>query len=375
MDDKRLDLDKIGTVMAERGLNAAAVAASLGVSRAIVSEWLKGRKFPRPRTLLELGKLLGLKHSELVVSEGAAEPEYAYRKHGNAKLRPEDEARAKGLGEAVSLLVPYLPLARLNAPARLIAPRVELSYVEEAATETRASMGALADEIRFENIIGLFSELKAILVPVLWGEKDSLDNGLHVYLPDSQVSFVYINLDVKLFDFKYWMLHELAHVKTTSLLGGKEGEAFAEAFAAAVLVPQSLADAQCERLSRIGDTARRIASVLRLAEDLVVSPITLAKRIDESAKASGHEELFGKAIFGATANFNKKYGLVSEQLFGGERPEAKAFIATSEKVFASPVYAALRGYLADHGASEGIVAASLGIGPADAKAMLDALHA
>jgi len=373
MEDRRLDLVLIKGAMDEGGMNASDVASSLGVSRTIVSDWLNGRKLPRPRYLLELGKLLGLRHSELVLHDAVAEPMVAYRKQGNARLRPEDEARARDMGRAVELLVPNLPLMRLNAPARLISPRNEPSYIEEAAAETRAAMGVGGREIRFQDLIGLFAELKTVLVPVLWGGNKSPDMALHVYLPESQTTFIYLNLDVKLFDFKYWMLHELAHVKTTTLLDGKEAEAFADAFAAAVLVPSSLVEAELPRIAAMADMGRRITAVLRLAEELVVSPITLAKRLDEVSRAAGGGELLGTAIYGATANFNKKYGLVSASLLGPGTPEAGAFIAVSEKVFGTPIYAALRAYLAEKGPSEGIVAASLGIPPADAKAVLDAL--
>lgn len=356
--------------MEELGYNAAALAASLGVSKTIVSEWLKGKKFPRPALLLRLGKLLSLSYSELVFQNEVAEPIIAYRKHGNAKVKAEDEERAKGLGRAASLLVPYLPFHRLSAPARLIAPRNEAAYIEEAARETRASMGCCGKQLQFEDIIGLFRELKAVLVPVLWGEKDSLDNALHVYLPDSQTTIIYLNLDTKFFDFKFWMLHELGHAKTFGLLEGAEAEKFSDAFASAILVPEDIAHEEYEKLTAIPDMGSRILRVLAVARELVISPITIAMRIDSIARSRGGEDLVGRAIFGAAANFNKEYGLVSSSIFSSDTPNAIDLIRASEEIFKSPFYAALRAYTAEHGESEGIVAASLGIGPADAKAIL-----
>jgi transcriptional regulator with XRE-family HTH domain/Zn-dependent peptidase ImmA (M78 family) len=359
--------------MQELGLNAAAIAASLGVSKTIVSEWLKGKKFPRPALLLRLGKLLTLSYSELVSSSGIAEPIVAYRKHGNAKVKAEDEKRAKGMGKAANLLVPYLPFGRLSAPARLISPRVEAAYVEEAALETRAAMGCVGKQVHFEDIISLFGELKTVLIPVLWGEKDSLDNALHVYLPDSQTTLVYLNLDTKLFDFKFWMLHELGHSKTSGLLNSTDAEKFSDAFASAILVPENIAIEEFDRLSEIPDMGARILRVLAVARELIVSPVTIAKRIDYIAHSRGGEELLGKAIFGANTNFNKEYRLVSSGIFSSDTPNAIDLIRISEEIFKSPFYAALRSYIAEHGESEGIVAASLGVGPADAKAILDAL--
>lgn len=373
MADKRLSLDRIEQAMQEMGLNAAALAASLGVSRTIVSEWLKGKKFPRPALLLRLGKLLTLSYSELVSTNGVVEPIIAYRKHGNAKVKAEDEERAKGLGKAASLLVPYFPFRRLSAPARLISPRIEAAYIEEAAQETRIAMGCVGRQVQFEDIINLFSELKTVLIPVLWGEKDSLDNALHVYLPDSQTTLVYLNLDTKLFDFKFWMLHELGHAKTSGLLNSTDAEKFSDAFASAILVPKSIAIEEYERLSKTSDISTRIQHVLSVAQELIVSPVTIAKRIDYIAHSQGGEELLGKAIYGANTNFNKEYSLVSSRVFTSNTPNAIDLIRVSEELFKSPFYAALRSYIAEHGESAGIVAASLGVGPADAKAILDAI--
>lgn len=373
MPDKRLALDKIESAMHVRGLNAAAIASSLEVSKTIVSEWFRGNKFPRPALLLRLGKLLGLSYAELVQENRAAEPIVAYRKHGNAKFRVEDEERAKGMGRAAALLVPYLPFGRLNAPARLISPRNDPSYIEEAANETRRAMASSGRPLGFEDIIGLFNELKAVLVPVLWGDKDSLDNALHVYLPDSQTTFVYLNLDTKLFDFKFWMLHELGHAKTAGLLDSVEAEKFADSFASAILVPGSMAEAEYQALVTITDIGARITRALALSRELIVSPITIAKRVDEAARAQGGKELFGKAIYGAAANFNKEYGLVSQGLFAADTLEASQLIRASQEIFKSPFYPALRGYISEHGESEGIITASLGVGPADAKAILGAL--
>ena len=374
METKRLNLARIEEAMRVHGLNAAAVASSLGVSRTIVTEWLKGRKCPRARNLLDLGKLLELPHSDIVLEASPVEPIIAFRKHGNAKLRPEDEDRARAMGRAAALLVPYFPFGRLNSPARLINPSISAPYIEEAAAETRASIRAIDMEIRFQDIIGLFSSLKTVLVPVLWGEKESLDNALHIYLPDSQTSLVYVNLDTKLFDFKYWMLHELAHIKTIGAFSGKESEVFADAFAAAVLVPKALAESEGNRIRRLTAMGSKLSSLLKLAETLIVSPITLAKRIDEESIQNGNGEVIGKAIFGATTNFNKKYRLVSEILLGEANPDAKSLISVSTTVFGSPIYSAIHAYIADHAPSEGIISACLGVGPADAKAILNAFR-
>ncbi|MCZ3114980.1 hypothetical protein NYZ21_21315, partial [Acinetobacter baumannii] len=84
----------------------------------------------------------------------------------------------------------------------------------------------------------------------LWGEKQLHANALHIALPAERVTFVFVNLDTKLEDFKFWMAHELAHVYTPYMAGKEEGEDFADAFAGALLFPQPCA------IEAYGDAAR-----------------------------------------------------------------------------------------------------------------------
>jgi hypothetical protein len=158
-------------------------------------------------------------------------------------------------------------------------------------------------------------------------------------------------------------------------MNAKEAETFADDFAAAVLVPGKLAEACYAAAVGMATTGAQINYALGVARELVVSPITIAKRIDMIARSRIGRSLLGDAIFGATSNFVKEYGLVSSTLFSAGKPEASDLIRVSEKVFKSPMYPALRDYIAEHGTSEGIVAACLGIGPADAKAVLGELKA
>jgi Zn-dependent peptidase ImmA (M78 family) len=55
------------------------------------------------------------------------------------------------------------------------------------------------------------------------GEKKRHENALHILLPAEKVTFIYLNLDTHLEDFKFWMAHELAHVYTPELAGKDEG--------------------------------------------------------------------------------------------------------------------------------------------------------
>lgn len=373
MKKNTLAVEKISDVMKQKGLSPASIASTLNVSRTIVSDWLKGKKFPRPGMLLRLGKLLGFSYAELVNTSTNLEPVVAYRKHGNSKTKDSDSQKGKDFGNSIRLLMKYLPITKLDSPSKFINPSLDSSYLEEAAKETRRRIGKLDGCIEIEDIIDLYTDLKTILIPVFWGEKEGSANGLYVYLPDTQATFVYLNLDSKLYDFKFWMLHELAHIKTYDLLESPNSEIFADSFASAVLVPLELAISLFDVLVKIVDMGARITKILEISRSLVISPITIATRVDDISKSRTGKTIIGKSIYPATTNFNKNINLVSTVLFPAGLPEASDFITISEHVFKTPIFSALRSYLYDHEASESIIKTCLGIGPVDAKGILSAL--
>ena len=71
-----------------------------------------------------------------------------------------------------------------------------------------------------------------------WGALQNHKNALHILLPQERVTFIFLNLDTHLEDFKFWMAHELAHVFTPQLAGKDEGGDFADAFCGRLAVPQ-----------------------------------------------------------------------------------------------------------------------------------------
>ena len=103
----------------------------------------------------------------------------------------------------------------------------------------RAEIGLDApDVLDFEHLIHRFRELLAVLIPVLWGARDRHENALHIHLPESATTWVYLNLDSEVHDFKFWMAHELAHVLAPRLRGD-EGEDFADSLASAAALPSA----------------------------------------------------------------------------------------------------------------------------------------
>jgi len=359
------------------GHNQSSIAKALGVSRETVSQWFKGEKFPRPDKLLKLARLLSLSFGELVVKVPAPnEPVVAFRKKGAHKITPEYIERAKDVGRILELLVPYLPFDDLSLPATLRRPVLEYDYIQKAAKKVRNDIGVSdGDEVRFERLIDLFRKVHAVLIPVHWGHKDRHENALHIHLPESATTWIYLNLDCKLHDFKFWMSHELGHVLAPQL-EGDEGEDFAEDFAGALLVPQELAAREYQVLCRTGNKGQQINQIKEVAERLVVSPVTVYLEINKYADRNGLEKLdleSDNEIHRATTNFNKSFKPVSEALFGTKEPSASRYVACAKEDFNSPFFEVLRQFLASSGKSPTFVQSVLNIPILDAQNVYEEL--
>ena len=289
------------------------MAKKLSVSRRIVSEWINGKKIPRPRILFELGMLLDLKVSEVLLPELSAEPVVAYRKRSNSK---PDLSEAMEMGKVLEHLVDYLPFNKLQSPPGLFDPNNNRDYIESAADEIRKTLDGDELVIDVDALVKSCRELKIVLVPVLWGEKDRKYNALSVYLPTSRTNWVFLNLDVKPMDFKFWILHEMIHAMVRGAFpSNNEEEQFCDALAGAVLVPADYAEKLLDQTLLAINTDEVFKPLLNASRLLIVSPITLARRVDAIAKSRGKAPPFGNTVFAVCENFNKEFGLVSEAYF------------------------------------------------------------
>ncbi len=366
---KKLNIQKISQSMDEKGLNQAGLAQSLGVSRTIVSAWFKGRKFPRPDKLLKLGLELGLPFQDLVEkSVTASEPIVAFRKKGRRKTTDFHIENAKEIGQLLDVLAPYLPFEGLFQPPSLNAPKLDYSYIQKAAQRIRSEIKVKDGEpIAFEQMIGKLNNFEVVLIPVFHGRREHHENALHIFLPTSKTTWIFLNLDSNLHDFKFWMAHELGHVLSPSLTGDS-AEDFADIFAQAFLFPEVQAKGAYMSLKRLRSSRSKIREIIRLADSLKISPITVYKAINEYAAASGLVELnLEPDIYAATTNFNKKYPNVSEILFDGKLCSASDYIKKTKELFGSPFFEALRVYLSENEKSGGFIQSILDCSILDAK--------
>ena len=373
---KRLNTDKAQQAIDKAGLTQTAVADALGVSREAVSQWLSAKSFPRPNKLLQLGKLLNLAFDELVIKEDPFMPKVAFRKMKGTKTKDHHIEKAQEIGRFLRHLVAYLPFNTLEMPPVLKFPSCDYDYLRTVTVKVREDINLSSTEcVDFTHLIRRFGDLQAVVVPVMWGSKQRHENAVHIFLPDSQSTWVYLNLDTNIHDFKFWMAHELGHCLSPGL-EGDAAEDFADAFAASLLYPHELAEKAYISIRSQSTPAAKISRVVDLADQLAISPYTVLGQVNKYAVAAGKPEIkLSNAFHGAVTNFNKRYKNLSEALFGDAelddhgKPSAREYIAKAEDAFETPFFELLRKYLKEHDKGPGFVQTVLDMPLLDARSI------
>lgn len=373
---KRLNTDRAQKAIEKAGLTQTAVAESLGVSKEAVSQWLNAKSFPRPNKLLQLGKLLNLSFDDLVTQEDPNAPKVAFRKMRGTKTKDHHIEQAQEIGRFLRHLVPYLPFDTFEMPPVLKSPSCDYDYLRTVTAKVREDINLQSKEcVDFTHLIRRFSELQAVIVPVMWGAKQRHENAVHIHLPDSGSTWVYLNLDTNIHDFKFWMAHELGHCLSPTL-EGDEAEDFADAFAASLLYPHELAEKAHRSIAAKKTTSARITHIVELADEMVISPYTVLNQVNKYAATAGKPEIkVSKTFYGAVTNFNKRYKNVSEALFGNAaqddsgKPSAREYIEKSESAFETPFFDLLRSYLKEHSKGPGYVQTVLDMPLLDARSI------
>ncbi len=370
---KNLNISLIQDSLVKAGLNQSGLAEKLKVSREAVSKWLAGESFPQPDKLLRLGMLLGLAFEQLVMRPpAAAVPVVMFRKKANRKTKDEHFDNARETGELLKRLVKYLPKQELTHPPTLKDPTSNYDYVQKIAAQVRAEMGLEHKAVlNFPDLIGKFNQLHAVIVPALWGARQHHGNALNIYLPDSETTWVFLNLDSSIVDFKFWMAHELGHSLAPELTDDP-GEDFADSFAQALLFPESHAARLRADLLTIRSVSSRGIRIRDEAKKHVISPYTIRLAVHEYEQARGLPKTdlgdVGKFMASVT-NFVKGCQTVSQILFKQPPPAPKAYAAVARSTFNSPFFEALRDFSKQEQGAEHFIHGVLGVSLTDAKAL------
>jgi transcriptional regulator with XRE-family HTH domain len=353
---KVIHSDKLKQALLARGWTQKDLAVNLGVTGQAITNWMKGVDFPRPDKLLKLASTLQLSFADLVVSSTKEDqPVIAFRKKGGAKTTDEHVLKAITMGSLLKLLVPFLSELR-SLRVQIQSPTVQYEALQAVSSEVRTRIGLGGQAIlSYEHLIGEFEANGAVIVPVMWGEKQNHKNALHILLPQEKVTFIFLNLDTRLEDFKFWMAHELAHVYTPDWAGSNEGEDFADAMAGALLFPKSLADVAYRQAIQQSTSVDEIRELQRYAIEHSISLFSVFSEINKYAKAHGLPVLRSKeSDIHATRN-SRRGKLVSDSLFAPLPPEPAAYIAAAQNVFRSGFFPALQRMVKSKGTGAGYV--------------------
>lgn len=371
---KALKADVLRAALADNGLTQKQLAQELDVSSQAVTNWLKGKDFPRPATLLKLAGALKLTFEEMVETDDAARPVVAFRKKGNTKTTRAHVTKAEGIGMLLKPLVPFL-MQPCVLRTQITSPPKKYKGIQVAATQTRTHLGIGEEAVlEYEHLIGEFGQSGAVLVPVLWGEKGHHENALHIHLRQEDITFIFLNLDTRIEDFKFWMAHELAHIYTPDLSGTNEGEDFADAFAGGLLFPEACAEAAYRDVLKQGDEEGIIAILLKYALEHMISLNTVYQQVRQYAHAAGLPAL---EIEERNVHVARNMGagpLVSAQLFDPLPPEPGRYIADSGNVFRSDFFHALQRMIKEQDTGPGYIQQVMDLSLSDARALYEELR-
>jgi len=366
---KVIHSEKLKQALQARGWTQKNLAAELDVTGQAVTNWMKGADFPRPDKLLKLATTLKLSFADLVLSPAERQPVIAFRKKGGAKTTDAHILKAIAMGSLLKPLVPFLPELR-SLRAQISSPSTQYDALQATAAEVRVRIGLGGQAVlSYEHLIEQFGSNGAVIVPVLWGEKQNHKNALHILLPQEQVTFIFLNLDTRLEDFKFWMAHELAHVYTPDLAGSEEGEDFADALAGALLFPKTLAEAAYPQVARQNTPAGEIRELQRHATTHSISLFSVFREINNYAKGQGLPALRCKETDIHMVRNSQRGKLVSEILFEPTPPEPAAYMAAATNVFRSTFFTALQRMIRSKGTGVGYVQQIMDIPMQDAAAL------
>lgn len=348
-----LNIELIQTAMRRLGLSQSALAQACDVSKEAVSKWLANESLPRPRKLSELAERLGVTVDQLLGVETTPEPVVAYRTRQNKKVTGAAHVAGTEVGWHLRELLPYTTSATLFEPPVLRDPQLDEGYIQRVASAVRESLGvAPTDTVSRAQLLELFHDFGAYLVPVFWGgDKDGHENAMSVYLPDTKASWVVFNLGCRQDDFKYWLAHEYGHCLTLHSLREEEGESFAETFAQHLLFPDEMASQALRAIKTAKDKKEGLAAATWFAGKSDISVITVVRAADRVARLNGESEtgLATTKFYIDWQARRRNEPTMAKVLFDTDTPSMSEYVSKCESIFRTPVFKALGAYQRNNG--------------------------
>ena len=129
-----------------------------------------------------------------------------------------------------------------------------------------------------------------------------------------------------------------------------------------------LAERAYNDISSIRSDRNRISTIKEYALEYSIPLISVYVEINNYAVNAGRPEIeLGDSLFGANANFNKRFMTISGSLFDGKNPGATDYISVARETFKTSFFDVLEKYLLEHGNTMGFIQSILDIPLIDAK--------
>ena len=363
--EETLNTDLIRERLRSVGLSQKDLATQVEVTAQAVTNWLKGTDFPRPSALLRIATALEVSLDDLLVRDDPAKPVIAFRKKGSSKTTRAHIEKAEHIGWLLRPLVEFLPEQNQIRPVFRSAQYSD-DVVTTAAAQARQQLVGKKEVVKYSDLIHEFSRCGAVVVPVLWGEKEKHKNALHIHLPQENITFIFFNLDTRIEDFKFWMAHELAHVYTPHLAGSDEGEDFADRFAGELLYPTRLAAIAYKEIESLSTQTLKLDFLKQVASKHEISLYTVYSRVQAYAKSQKLPDLkVSEASVHKLRNLHVT-GNMSEKLFKGALPDVKSYLKVARVKFESCFFDALSQMIETQDVVAGYLQQILGITHAEA---------
>jgi len=364
-----INAETIKSVLESKGWDQKRLSKEIGVSAQAVTNWFKGVDFPRPDKLLSLSTVLSIPFSKLVFTPAIELPVIAFRKRAGTKTTAVHLERAQLIGALLRPLVSYLPPLK-SLRTVIPAPSMHYEDLQNAVSDVRHKLGVgMGSVISYSQLIKEFSNNDAVIIPVMWGNKSTHENALHILLKSEKVTFIFLNLDTYIEDFKFWMAHELAHVFTPELAGTNDGEDFADAFAGALLFPRELAQDAYSKASSKANASGQLRVLRDFAREHEISLHSVFLQVCNYAKSLNLPSLkvTGESIHSVRSLSRGK--LVSNILFEPMPPDPETYISAVQNTFQSPFFDSMKRMISEKGTGHGYIQQILDSSIGDATAL------
>jgi transcriptional regulator with XRE-family HTH domain len=319
------------------GYTPKLLSKELDVSEASLSYWLSGQKLPGYPKLKMLCNKLGITMTEAMFKEELYS--FKFRKNRQSKVTHNDNVKVHELINALEELFPIIEEKGTfpNEPLKLRKPVCDYDYYQSVSKDIREKLN---DKLTTENILNFIkSQLNTLIIPVLWGSTKPFCNAVKITNLSAKISFLYLNLNSKEEDIKFWLLHEAAHIIAPGI-NEIEEERFADDLAGAILFSREEASEFYMNLQKLGKESEILKQIFEDADKLEIAPYTIYKQLEALISFYNLENLLPEP----QKLFNRKKSQ-SDYLINDEKINAEQYIYITKNRYKSDIFDYLKEYL------------------------------